>query len=145
MTQSTRDALWENMRNIEAHLTEVMEAINGGHPYIEDMPAGSEWRLTYSPGLRANTWWLSDAAGDELNPDDYEAQDAADYLSDYSLEVIDERGRNFAVVLTVGGPHIEIEAVGLSRARLEGWWGGDHLTFHADVFTQVLDWFIERD
>ena len=64
---------------------------------------------------------------------------------EYPLEVVDERGRNFAVVLTVGGPHIEIEAEGYSRPALKGYWAGERMTLTDDVFDRVLDWFIDRD
>lgn len=78
----------------------------------------------------------------ESSGDEYDAQE---YLHDWPLEVVDERGREFAVVLGTGGPHIEIAADGLAGARLEGCWGGERVTLYGDVFDKVLDWFIERD
>ena len=70
--------------------------------------------------------------------------DPHDYLTEYAVEVVDERGRNFAVVVTTGGPHIEIEADGQGIAYLSGYWGGEHTVLSGQVFDAVLDYFIER-
>jgi len=77
--------------------------------------------------------------------DECDEYDATDYLAEYPLEVVNERGREFAVVIGTGGPHIEIAADGLRKARLEGYWGGERVTLFGDVFDEVLDWFIDRD
>jgi|LakMenEpi03Aug12_release.lakeMendotaPanAssembly.Ray.scaffolds.fasta_scaffold49906_8 hypothetical protein len=66
-------------------------------------------------------------------------------IYDYPLAVVDERGREFAVVICTGGPHIEVVADGLNRARLEGYWWGSRCTLTGDYFDTFLDWFIERD
>jgi hypothetical protein len=70
--------------------------------------------------------------------------DAGD-ISDYPLEIVDERGREFAVVICTGGPHIEVVADGGNSARLEGYWWGSRCTLSGDYFDVFLDWFIERD
>ena len=85
---------------------------------------------------------INDGVPYEDEGDEY---DAADYLSELPLEIVDERGREFAVVIGTGGPHIEIAADGLRKARLEGYWGGECVTLFGDVFDEVLDWFIDRD
>lgn len=68
-------------------------------------------------------------------------------LREYPLEIVDERGREFAVVLCIGGPHIEIVADGWHDARLAGYWWGESETLWEDAqasFTTVLDYFIKR-
>jgi hypothetical protein len=71
--------------------------------------------------------------------------DGAGDITDYPLEIVDERGREFAVVICIGGPHIEIVANGGNRARLEGYWCGSRCTLSGDYFDVFLDWFIDRD
>lgn len=65
-------------------------------------------------------------------------------IGEYPLEVVDERGRPFAVVIGTGGPHIEVTADGDSSARLVGYHGSDKAYRYGDVFDTFLDWFIER-
>lgn len=79
----------------------------------------------------------------ERNPADEPTVDETP-ISEYPLEIVDERGREFAVVLSTGGPHIEVVADGLSSARLEGYWWGDRATLHGDYLSTFLDYFIER-
>lgn len=139
MSNETRDMLHENMLNIRDRLTDVVECIREGRPYTDDdLPDGYEWDGDV----------LLDAEGDEVDHEDVpdiDWSDAADYLMEYPLEIVDERGRNFAVVLSTGGPYIEIEAEGNDRAALHGYWGGEHVTLSGQVFDDVLDWFIDRD
>jgi hypothetical protein len=71
--------------------------------------------------------------------------DGAGDISDYPLEIVDERGREFAVVICTGGPHIEVVADGVGQARLEGYWAGSRCTLSGGYFDVFLDWFIERD
>ena len=139
MSNNTSDELYRMMLGIRDRLTDVMECIDEGRLYTEDeLPEGYEWDGSTLLG----------PDGDEVDPDDVpgvEWYDPHDYLAEYPLEVVDERGRNFAVVLGTGGPHIEIEAEGYGRAALQGYWGGVRATLTADVFDRVLDWFIDRD
>ena len=68
------------------------------------------------------------------------------YLDEMPLEVVKEVGTPLAVVLTTGGPHIEI--VKDSRggpAHLEGSWGSGIVTLYNEVFTWALDYFIPED
>lgn len=83
-----------------------------------------------------------DSFDDPTIADDYGNETSID---EYPLEVVDERGREFAVVITVGGPHIEVVADGLSSARLEGYWGGERVTRYGNYLSTFLDWFIDRD
>lgn len=69
-------------------------------------------------------------------------------IYDYPLEVIAENGKPYSVVITCGGPHIEVVAHGYDDARLEGYWWGTRSTrydFGNKPLTQFLDFFIERD
>lgn len=138
MTDKTRDMLFESMENVRDRLTELMECLDNGRPFTYDeLPDGFEWA--------GDT--LLDADGNEVDPDEVpevDWLDAHDKLSEYPLAVVDERGRNFAVVLATGGPHIEIEAEGWRSASLHGYWGGEHVVLSGEVFDRVLDWFIER-
>ena len=137
--ETTRTRLYEMMLNIRETLTELIACINYGRPYTEDeLPYGYEWQ---------DETTLVNINGDEVEPDTVRRvnwHDPHEYLTDYPLEIIDERGRNFAVVLTVGGPHIEIAADGQNIASLHGYWGGEHVTLSGQVFDAVLDYFIER-
>lgn len=65
-------------------------------------------------------------------------------IDEYPLEIVDERGRQFAVVLSTGGPHIELVADGSRRARLAGYWWGESHELDDDAFDIVLDYFIDR-
>lgn len=69
-------------------------------------------------------------------------------IYDYPLEIVDERGKPYSVLITCGGPHIEVEAHGYDEARLEGYWGSSRSTrydYGNNPLTQFLDFFIERD
>jgi len=65
-------------------------------------------------------------------------------IAEVPLEIIDERGREFAVVLGINGPHIEVVADGLYSARLEGYYSGERASRYGDHFNVFLDYFIER-
>jgi len=68
------------------------------------------------------------------------------YLDDYALEVVKEVGTPLAVVLTTGGPHIEIAKDSRGgTAQLEGYWGSEHITRHDEVFQWALDYLIPED
>lgn len=69
-------------------------------------------------------------------------------IYDYPLEVVNEVGKDYAVVLCTGGPQIEVTAYGLNNARLEGYWWGTRATRHdygGFPLTTFLDFFIERN
>jgi hypothetical protein len=65
-------------------------------------------------------------------------------IDEYPLEIIDERGRQFAVVLSTGGPHIEIVADGSRKATLAGYWWGESHELYDDAFDILLNYFIDR-
>ena len=67
-------------------------------------------------------------------------------LSEYALEIVAERGREYAIIICTGGPqNFEVAADGLGDARLEGYWAGEHVTLTGEHFNTFLDWFIERE
>lgn len=82
----------------------------------------------------------------QIESGDYDDEPTADDtpISEYPLEIVDERGREFAVVICTGGPHIEVVADGGYDARLEGYWAGERVTLSGDAFNTFLDYFIER-
>lgn len=70
-------------------------------------------------------------------------------VDDYPLEIVAEIGRPFAVVITTGGPHVEIVADGYDAARIVGTWGflGNTATEYDDAagtFGAVLDYYTGR-
>lgn len=66
-------------------------------------------------------------------------------LAEYALEVVSEVGKPYAVVLCTGGPHIEVTADGAGEARLEGYWWGLRDTHYGAIYSEFLDWWIDRD
>lgn len=76
--------------------------------------------------------------------DEAGSDDLVDQMQESPLEVIDERGREFAVVLTIGGPHIEVHADGNRDAALTGYWGSETYTVGDPVLNEFMDWFIDR-
>ena len=67
-------------------------------------------------------------------------------IGDYPKEVVDERGKPFAVVIRTSGPHIEVAANGVDGpARLQGYWRGHRCTIHGEQFDPFLDYFINRE
>lgn len=125
MTDSTRAALTEQMDSQRDILTLLREHING-EVAQDHAPDTCEVCSEYTYN---------------------EPEEAAEmYLDELPLEVVKEVGTLLTVVLTLGGPHIEI--VKDSRggtAQLEGYWGGEHITRHDEVYTWALDYFIPED
>jgi hypothetical protein len=46
------------------------------------------------------------------------------------------------VVLTLGGPHVEL-VLGEGSPRIEVWWGGSHGTTHVNLDEQAVEAFVE--
>ncbi|WP_054173045.1 hypothetical protein [Mycobacteroides immunogenum] len=111
---------------------------------IDQMRATDQTIKDYAAALGGDEEATARLAEDYGVPvDEYDVNDA---IGEWPLEVVDERGRDFAVVLTIGGPHIEITASGGSNPTLEGYWGADRWSMgSADHLTTILDYFIDRD
>lgn len=123
---------------------------------VGDTIAGEIWTTKESDAIAA---WEN--AGNTFTDSHYVTENDADNeptirdnygnaspISERPLEIVDERGRAFAIVLTTGGPHIEITADGQRDTRLIGYWGGETVTLYDDTagsFATVLDYFIDRD
>ena len=144
---TTLDSLNAMLDNITKTLRAVRSAVHNGLPYFEETP----WPGHVSP---ESDGYLADEEGrlwpsedDALHVSDYEGGvDPHEFLVEYVLDVVDERGRPFAVVISTGGPHIEIEAEGGGQARLVGYWGGKTCErWDSDLFGEVLDYFVDRD
>jgi acetylornithine deacetylase/succinyl-diaminopimelate desuccinylase-like protein len=83
--------------------------------------------------------WEAIDAGEE-----YEGQDAREYLDEWPLEVVWEKGEPFAVVLGTGGPHVEITGGGRQGAyTLWVYWGGDKSAASGAAITRTGDYFRE--
>ncbi len=66
-------------------------------------------------------------------------------LSEWPRDVLSERGRPFAVILTEsGGPYVEVQAEGLWPAKLVGHWGASRVVRHDPCLSRFLDYFISR-
>ena len=46
------------------------------------------------------------------------------------------------VVLTTGGPHVEL-VLGQGSPRIEVWWGGSHATTHVNLDERAVEAFVE--
>lgn len=121
MGSSDQQRLNEDMNGIADSVAEYVRQIRSGEygPELDDV-------------RHADVPTFVDGYGNELP------------IGDYPLEVVEERGKPFAVVICTGGPHIEVVAEGNNRARLEGYWGGSRATWHGDMYDEFLDWFIDR-
>lgn len=156
MTQTTQDKLAQ-------HVDAAAEMIRAYVRQIESGEYGEEWTVTDTEGNEYGTIASSEDQAYENavesadtgltgNPTDWDVtHDQADEptvdetpISEYPLAIVDERGKEFAVILSMGGPHIEVIANGLDPARLEGYWGGEQVCRHGDYLSVFLDYFIER-
>ena len=158
--------------NLRDYCKRVADTVRQYADLIESGNYGGEWAI-YGETPDSATDWLVSSPGDIVAGDEDTAVDLArelygipdtlelyadlvdEYYSptiagygdidDYPLEIVDERGREFAVVICIGGPHIEIVADGGRYARLEGYWGGSRCTLSGGYFDVFLDYFIDRD
>ncbi|OMC55390.1 hypothetical protein A5747_13435 [Mycobacterium sp. IS-836] len=123
MSERDREILAKHVEGTANTIRQYVDILEG-----ESSPAGREaiYALAHDEGV---------------DPDDF---DYTESLQEWPLEIVDERGREFAVVLSTGGPHVEVVADGLSSPRLEGYWGGERVTRYGDYLSTFLDYFIER-
>lgn len=83
--------------------------------------------------------WEAIDAGEE-----YEGQDAREYLDEMVLETVWELGEPFAVVLGTGGPHYEITGGGREGGyTLWGYWGGEKTAVSGEAVTRTGEYFRE--
>ena len=149
MTSTTRNRLYSNLTSITERLESMFDALDASLPYFDtkpELPLGGESWDHEGNILDDEGDALEDEDGNIPNVRDLEGgQDAYDAISEYPLEVIDERGMDFAVVITTGGPYVEITAKGSSTARLVGYWGSERIDMGPDdLYDRFLDFFIER-
>ena len=129
---NTRELLTAQIEIVSDDIREYVRQIESGE-YIPQSSDADDDRCEC---------WLCDNAAD--TPFDEPTLADETPISEYPLEVVDERGRPFAVVISTGGPHIEVTADGDQRAYLVGYWGGEKVTRGGDHFDTFLDYFIER-
>ena len=76
--------------------------------------------------------------------EEYEGQDAQEFLDELPLEVVWEAGEPFAVVLGTGGPHVEIVGGGRNGAyTLWVYWGGERAARSGAAITRTGEYFRE--
>lgn len=70
----------------------------------------------------------------------YEDSDPMEYLVEWPLEIVWEKGEPFAIVLGTGGPHVEIRGGTRhdgSTYAVHVYWSGEHVTYgHASEGVQ---------
>lgn len=106
---------------------------------------GDELLIEQIEGAAATIWKFVSQIESGTEPAITDSYGNVTPIDEYPLEVVDERGREFAVVLCTGGPHIEVVADGLCSARLEGYWAGSRCTRSGDYLSTFLDYFIDRE
>jgi len=79
---------------------------------------------------------------------EYEGSDPIEYLDEWPLEIVWERGEPFAVVFGTGGPHVELR--GGSRHDGAGYavhvyWSGEHVVYRGsqDALERTGEYFRE--
>lgn len=78
-----------------------------------------------------------------------EDQDATEWLDEWPLEVVRQVGRQFEVVLTVGGPDARVvcdltaEGYRWGSAKLEVHWGGDVARRYGSWMNDLADHFAD--
>lgn len=83
--------------------------------------------------------WAAIDSGEE-----YEGQDATQYLDEMPLEIVFERGEPFAVVLGTVGPHVEITGGGRSSFySLSVYWAGESATVYGEAIDRTGEYFRE--
>ena len=76
--------------------------------------------------------------------EEYEGQDAREYLDEMPLEIVWQAGSPFEVLLTFGGPNAWIEQdARYEDVTLEVAWGGDRATRRGEAIRRTADYFRE--
>jgi len=103
----------------------------------------NEWRdevYGYALSLRetlAEVWDAIDAG------EDYEGEDASEYLAEMPLEIVWEHGEPFSVLLTFGGPTAEITGGGRSGGYVLTVSWGETVELRGDAITRTGEHFRE--
>jgi hypothetical protein len=88
--------------------------------------------------ILAEVWQAIDAG------QDYEGVEAQQYLDEMALEVVWEKGEPFAVVLGIGGPHVEITGGGRASGsgfQLDVYWAGETAVKRSEAITRTGEYF----
>lgn len=76
--------------------------------------------------------------------EEYEEQDAREYLDEMPLEIVWRKGSPFEVLLTFGGPNAWIEQdARYDSPELQVAWGGDRATRRSDAIARTAEYFME--
>ena len=77
--------------------------------------------------------------------EEFEGESPIDYLDAMPLELVWEPGEPFAVVLGVGGPHVEITGGGRQGGyELTVYWGGNPVVRRGEAITRTGEYFREQ-
>lgn len=126
MTDSTRDMLMQHMEGTRETLKALYEHTGMGSDEEHDQEACDI--CSQYP---------------DVTPDEAGRQ----YMDELPLEVVKRVGTPLAILLTYGGPNIEVvQDVRGGGAYLEGSWGGETVKLYGgDALQWVIDYFIDRD
>ena len=154
MSESTRDRLTEHVESVAEMVREYARQIDSGR-------YGDQWIVFYGNGDVASVDGTVSAGdedsaiaafADEHGDGDYYAElEEADEptveetpISEWPLEVVVKVGRPLTVLITAGGPHIEIvHDLSDGSAKLAGYWGGEKVYRHGPEFQTVLDYLTD--
>ena len=161
MSDSTLEMLTANVESVAETIAEYARQIESGE-------YGNRWTITDEDGNEYGTLAIdedsafenaaeSDSTGLTGKSEDWTVErdsfdepticdeDGNTYpLYEWPLSVEVKIGRPLAVVITVGGPHIEIvQDLSNGSAKLAGYWGGEKVYRYGSEFQTVLDYFTD--
>ena len=161
MSESTRDRLTEHVESVAEMVREYARQIDSGeygnrwlvqsydepvdHNY-DDIVADSEnaaIAIAQERSAQYHDNW--EAERDEFDePTIWDERGNSTPISEWPLEVVVKVGRPLTVLITAGGPHIEIvHDLSDGSAKLAGYWGGEKVYRHGPEFQTVLDYLTD--
>lgn len=134
---TTREMLLQNLENTRDSLTDLFAVLDGEAECTTCEGSGDIVPMEGEDEISCPT---CEGSG---KLETYQGSDPQEYLDEWPLEVCWELGEPFAVVLGTGGPHIEITGGGRAQPgyRLEGYWGGEHVTLSGAAVTRAGEYF----
>ena len=161
MTESTLDMLTKQVEYAAETIAEYARQISSGE-------YGNRWTVTDEDGNEYGTLAddedqafenaaESDSSGLAGKPEDWTVErdefdepticdenGNASPIDEFPLSVEVKIGRPLAVVISTGGPHIEIvQDLSDGSAKLAGYWGGEKVFRYGDDYQTVLDYFTD--
>lgn len=152
---TTQDALTQQVDSVKEKIMEYARQIESGE-------YGNDWIITRDDTGDLVTSVYASSADEAIEksrmdqpPQDFEVTAELDGpndeptvdetpISEWPLSVEVKVGRPLAVVISTGGPHIEIvHDLSEGSAKLAGYWGGEQVYRHGKEFQTVLDYFTD--